>query len=438
MAGWIEKLGKASAHMRKEAIGFSGLGAGLKSLGKAIAPGAKALAAPATGAAITGGHQYATTGQVTPDRLLHGMGAGLALKAPARMLSYGAKGVAVGPAVRQSMKPFFGGVGIMGSSVAAKNLSRRPEVVQPPDVEMYDPSKHGPRPTLDFGPPEVVGGTAPTNTQRNSWLRSKQLSNSGQPLPSNPTFGDIQQNEYGSADGYYHGLAARGDMMQAVGKSYGMSPLNRSLPQSFHDQAQNLLQERWKNRNFKGLAVASTGDALGAHMAPNSRYYNRHMSVPTAQDAYTSASVPDNADLGDRRLAGFLAKPSAGTTNHELSHAAQQANPKMPDVGSEMGPSLGDIVFLNETARRDGRSVNMPLYSSGGGLSSEAMRQQAANHGYFQGKSIDELLATPTGRQWAEHHLKNMNNDWKKGPVPTAPIRPVEADLPTGGWGDQQ
>jgi hypothetical protein len=81
-------------------------------------------------------------------------------------------------------------------------------------------------------------------------------------------------------------------------------------------------------------------------------------------------------------------------------------------IGPEIPPSLGDLVNQAEVVKRDaGITLNDPIeLASGLNANPEWMRQQAQEHGYFDGKSMTELLATPPGKQWLTQQLQKLRD----------------------------
>jgi hypothetical protein len=83
--------------------------------------------------------------------------------------------------------------------------------------------------------------------------------------------------------------------------------------------------------------------------------------------------------------------------NHEMEHAYAQTNSIPKDV-SEIAPVIGDLVFGAESFRRQEKKPlrgNISVGSKERPI--EWMRQQAMQHGYFDGRSMQDLLQTPAG-----------------------------------------
>jgi len=118
--------------------------------------------------------------------------------------------------------------------------------------------------------------------------------------------------------------------------------------------------------------------------------------------------------------------------NHEFEHAyAQPAGTH--HSAAEIAPVLGDIVFGAEAFRRQaGKDLKGKIPYGFKNQEAGWMRQQASKHGYFDGKSMTELLRTPEGlsylRQAALGPQSSANvNKFSAVFDPLAPDRP---DLP--------
>jgi hypothetical protein len=86
--------------------------------------------------------------------------------------------------------------------------------------------------------------------------------------------------------------------------------------------------------------------------------------------------------------------------NHELEHAYGQSA-RMPADKTEIAPVLGDIVFGSENFRRQEKRPLLGNITVGHkNQSAEWMRQQAQQHGYFDGRTMTSLLGTPEGISW--------------------------------------
>ncbi len=108
---------------------------------------------------------------------------------------------------------------------------------------------------------------------------------------------------------------------------------------------------------------------------------------------------------------GYRTMGTAGVLNHEAEHKRQFA----PFVGSDMnqaqqltseiGPTIGDIVFSGEVFRnREGKNPDVPVKFYGDGRKVHDLKwmmDQARSHGYFDGRSMHDLIFnTPEGRAW--------------------------------------
>jgi hypothetical protein len=86
-------------------------------------------------------------------------------------------------------------------------------------------------------------------------------------------------------------------------------------------------------------------------------------------------------------------------------------------TASELGPSLGDIPFTAEAYRRE---VGRPLHARvplAPGVTPDAawMARQAEQHGFFNGRSMTELLATPSGQAYLKRLMDNHMLPTTKG-----------------------
>lgn len=116
-------------------------------------------------------------------------------------------------------------------------------------------------------------------------------------------------------------------------------------------------------------------------------------AIPGSQ-SFNVPATPETRPYAISPKMGYYA-----VANHEAEHAYHQT-PKT--VNEEIGPSVGDLVFMGEQfAREQGKPLQHRVQLPGG-VSHDInwMREQAAKHGYWDGRSMDSLLATPEGKQW--------------------------------------
>lgn len=87
--------------------------------------------------------------------------------------------------------------------------------------------------------------------------------------------------------------------------------------------------------------------------------------------------------------------------NRRMSHINYFDSP-LQELAAETGPGIGDLVFEAEKYKKTTGSParHVVAFPSGAESNLEWMRRQAEQHGYFDGVSIDSLLATPEGRAW--------------------------------------
>ena len=114
-------------------------------------------------------------------------------------------------------------------------------------------------------------------------------------------------------------------------------------------------------------------------------------SRPFARRGTGIAYVPPRLPV----LAEDLGRPSA--INHEFEHAFGQSR-NTPRSVEEVAPVLGDIVFGAESFRRQaGKPLVGTIPYGYKHQDVEWMRSQAQKHGYFDGRSMTDLLRTPEG-----------------------------------------
>ena len=113
---------------------------------------------------------------------------------------------------------------------------------------------------------------------------------------------------------------------------------------------------------------------------------------PSEPFAYKGkAYVPSNLPSAVRSLGRPLA------VNHEFEHAYSQPR-NTPRGVLEVAPVLGDIVFGAESFRRQaGKPLAGKIPYGFKNQDVEWMRSQAQKHGYFDGRSMTDLLRTPAG-----------------------------------------
>jgi hypothetical protein len=172
-------------------------------------------------------------------------------------------------------------------------------------------------------------------------------------------------------------------------------------PQEYSSPAGKVLLERRYGRN-PPISATSTG--------------------PRGNSGTGVAHVPGSLDFASGKMKDFyLAAGKEGIANHELEHAMSQ------DPGSynanrekEVGPAIGDMVFASE---RFSLENNKPLdhtvrFPGGSSHSAEWMQQQAKRHGYWDGRSMTELLfGTDAGRQWLRSKMDGSPGDRSERPL---------------------
>jgi hypothetical protein len=149
---------------------------------------------------------------------------------------------------------------------------------------------------------------------------------------------------------------------------------------------------------------------------------------PTQLPPVQSGNVSQAAGVGVQLAPGSFEQslygmPAHGILNHELEHVRQDRVPG-GGAGVEVGPSLGDLVFANETARQvTGQPTQHQVtFPSGKEHDINWMTDQAKQHGYFGGKSMDDLLATPAGQQWLQQAIGEKG----AGLLPSVHLQPQQ------------
>lgn len=142
------------------------------------------------------------------------------------------------------------------------------------------------------------------------------------------------------------------------------------------------------------------------------------------------AYVPRLNDIAENTSRNFLQQMGRpAIINHELEHAANQptqSGRNFPYASAfkgesrEIAPTIGDLVFMTEQFRRQNKkplqhTVNLtpPDYRkdvANGGMQVDAnwMADQAKRHGYFDGRSMEDLLLnTPEGQRWLQRAFES-------------------------------
>ena len=118
--------------------------------------------------------------------------------------------------------------------------------------------------------------------------------------------------------------------------------------------------------------------------------------------------------------------------NHEFEHAyAQPAGTH--HSAKEIAPVLGDVVFGAEAFRRQaGKPLEGKIPYGFKNQDAEWMRQQASEHGYFDGRSMTELLRTPEGLSYLRQAALGPQSSANAGSVDGSfdPLAPDRPDLP--------
>ena len=129
----------------------------------------------------------------------------------------------------------------------------------------------------------------------------------------------------------------------------------------------------------------------------------------TGDKAYVAHSVNEYPPGMQNFAAGMGYNAVA---NHEMEHAHDQPIEKSQRVHDskirEVGPAVGDLVFRSEQfAREEGKPLKHKVLLPGAVQHDiNWMREQARQHGYFDGRSMSDLIFnTPAGKSWYKKQL---------------------------------
>lgn len=144
--------------------------------------------------------------------------------------------------------------------------------------------------------------------------------------------------------------------------------------------------------------------------------------VPFAMDGKAYVPKAENLDY----LVQEVGRPVV--MNHEWEHAYAQSPDTHPSV-DEIAPVMGDIVAQAQSFRRQSqKDLDGNIRVGFKNQSPEWMRGMSKQHGYFDGRSMTDLLRTPAGTSW----LRQAALGPKAGSVPKEfdPLAPNRRDLP--------
>jgi len=182
----------------------------------------------------------------------------------------------------------------------------------------------------------------------------------------------------------------------------GVAALNKSMHRSTEESPRGRMFSMMKQQGSSYSPDSPVGMGLARRRNPGRKLSN-YSDIP-------NPTIPSTRPFG-RRGTGLAYVPSALgpsykdfgrplTTNHELEHAYGQSA-RMPADKTEIAPVLGDIVFGSENFRRQEKRPLLGKIPIGHkNQSAEWMRQQAQQHGYFDGRTMTSLLGTPEGISW--------------------------------------
>lgn len=205
-----------------------------------------------------------------------------------------------------------------------------------------------------------------------------------------------------------------------------VTPINHQLyyrlaARGFHptsDPEESARMVRERNRQVPNLEYVPGSEITPTRAAV---YYTHSgtVTLPAVRGAYGNSAAPVNHELEHARTLG------------SGERVARIGSPRVPlptygslDLAAEIPASFGDVVFDGERYRRArGKPVDVKLElgrdpQDGSGsaenrsLDVDWMVEQAKRHGYFQGRTMTDLLATPEGQQFLRRQLESMRN-WK-------------------------
>lgn len=230
------------------------------------------------------------------------------------------------------------------------------------------------------------------------------------------------------------GSSPRGKAANAA-KQQAVRPLEYKSPES-----ERLFRQRHPGRELNAAGAPPQG------MATNP---NEPIFPPIGQN--TTKPSSGSARPGQAKVAPKAGSPAEhiygyyGIGNHEAEHAWDQTR---NDALREVGPAIGDLVFLGERfANEQGRPLQHDVqFPTGQTHDINWMREQARKHGYWDGRPMSDLLFnTPEGRQWLEQTgnttqsspatqatpQSTLNNDhalWGE-PPPASPLAPEDTSI---------
>lgn len=165
--------------------------------------------------------------------------------------------------------------------------------------------------------------------------------------------------------------------------------------------------------------TSSVGNAMLRSRFPGQGLQGVNMTFEPG-GSYALGRLSPRINIDQRQYLGGAPIDGSTALNHELSHTYQ--NPPRNTLPTETfmaetGPSLGDIVFSGE---RINRETGVPLkhtvaFPAGKTHDLQWMIRQAQRHGYFDGRSMDDLLNTPEGAAWLRQAVQGMGPMQKKG-----------------------
>ena len=203
----------------------------------------------------------------------------------------------------------------------------------------------------------------------------------------------------------------RQSMLEAI-RQQGDTPNNRVNEES--NIGYDILTQRFSPENIKKhlitkLPLVYDEDTMQAPQALPGEY----------------AYVPRLGGIGSTDTSSFLRQMGRpAIINHELEHAVNQPTQRgtgfpaanvFKGEAREIAPSVGDLVFMAEQFKRQNKKplqhavnltpANYRNDATEGGMKVDAnwMADQAKRHGYFDGRSMEDLLLnTPEGQRWLQ------------------------------------
>jgi hypothetical protein len=212
----------------------------------------------------------------------------------------------------------------------------------------------------------------------------------------------IQGNSFGLPRSPWWGSKAKHP--QSFYQPSGISPAKRSPAPTVNNQLHSVGPNAPRTQVHEKVREQSRGP-LDYKRAEGERRFRMRFGDPRitpdgnyAQRGSKNIHTMDSLDPEFLNTLGYY-----GIAAHEGEHAFHQKN-NAAMAKAEIAPSLGDIVFMGQEFRdREGRPVEGNVTLPGNKVQNiDWMARQAAEHGYWDGISMQDLLRTPEGRRYLD------------------------------------